>query len=157
MLCTKSAHCVDCVRQILADLWRRFAEINVQIFFVIFMRPFNLGDFTVLCSVISPSGERWLGGDFLANDRVIVWSDEGRGYLYRLPAKWVESFNMIAYFFPLTIYRFTPIRVTANTQLKHLFLLILMVMAFYFFFHMPSLFYSNHIGLGILFKIHIVF
>lgn len=45
------------------------------------------GDFTVLCSVISPSGERWLGGDFLANDRVILWSDEGKGYLYRLPAK----------------------------------------------------------------------
>ncbi|XP_037038997.1 WD repeat-containing protein 7-like isoform X1 [Bradysia coprophila] len=48
---------------------------------------YDAGDFTVLCSVISPSGERWLGGDFLANDRVILWSDEGKGYLYRLPAK----------------------------------------------------------------------
>ncbi|XP_037046660.1 WD repeat-containing protein 7 isoform X3 [Bradysia coprophila] len=47
---------------------------------------YDAGDFTVLCSVISPSGERWLGGDFLANDRVILWSDEGKGYLYRLPA-----------------------------------------------------------------------
>lgn len=41
----------------------------------------------MLCSVISPTGERWLGGDFLANDRVVLWSDEGKGYLYRLPAK----------------------------------------------------------------------
>lgn len=48
---------------------------------------YDAGDFTVLCSVISPSGERWLGGDFLAHDRVILWSDEGKGYLYRLPAK----------------------------------------------------------------------
>lgn len=55
---------------------------KVFIFFLSFA-----GDFTVLCSVISPAGERWLGGDFLANDRVILWSDEGKGYLYRLPAK----------------------------------------------------------------------
>lgn len=48
---------------------------------------YDAGDFTVLCSVISPSGERWLGGDFLAHDRVILWSDDGKGYLYRLPAK----------------------------------------------------------------------
>ncbi|CRK99649.1 CLUMA_CG012960, isoform A [Clunio marinus] len=47
---------------------------------------YDAGDFTVLCSVISPSGERWLGGDFLSSDRVILWSDEGKGYLYRLPA-----------------------------------------------------------------------
>lgn len=48
---------------------------------------YDAGDFSVLCSVISPSGERWLGGDFLAHDRVLLWSDEGKGYLYRLPAK----------------------------------------------------------------------
>ncbi|XP_049287940.1 WD repeat-containing protein 7 isoform X2 [Anopheles funestus] len=47
---------------------------------------YDAGDFTVLCSVISPSGERWMGGDFLSNDRVILWSDEGKGYLFRLPA-----------------------------------------------------------------------
>ncbi|PNF24264.1 WD repeat-containing protein 7, partial [Cryptotermes secundus] len=47
---------------------------------------YDAGDFSVLCSVISPRGERWLGGDFLAADRVVVWSDEGRGYMYKLPA-----------------------------------------------------------------------
>uniref|UniRef100_A0A182W7E0 Cyclin-K n=1 Tax=Anopheles minimus TaxID=112268 RepID=A0A182W7E0_9DIPT len=47
---------------------------------------YDAGDFTVLCSVISPAGERWMGGDFLSNDRVILWSDEGKGYLFRLPA-----------------------------------------------------------------------
>jgi len=48
---------------------------------------YDAGDFSVLCSVISPRGERWLGGDFLATDRVVIWSDEGRGYMYKLPAK----------------------------------------------------------------------
>ncbi|XP_055317657.1 WD repeat-containing protein 7 isoform X2 [Sitodiplosis mosellana] len=52
---------------------------------------YDAGDFTVLCSVISPSGERWLGGDFLAHDRVILWSDEGKGYLYRLPANCIPD------------------------------------------------------------------
>ncbi|XP_021936381.1 WD repeat-containing protein 7 isoform X5 [Zootermopsis nevadensis] len=52
---------------------------------------YDAGDFSVLCSVISPRGERWLGGDFLAADRVVVWSDEGRGYMYKLPANIADS------------------------------------------------------------------
>lgn len=52
-----------------------------------FWQIYDAGDFTVLCSVISPTGERWMGGDFLSSDRVILWSDEGRGYMYRLPPK----------------------------------------------------------------------
>ena len=51
---------------------------------VFFFQIYDAGDFSVLCSVISPRGERWLGGDFLAADRVVIWSDEGRGYLYKL-------------------------------------------------------------------------
>ena len=48
---------------------------------------FDAGDFSVLCSVTAPPSERWMAGDFLAADRVILWSDEGHGYLYKLPAK----------------------------------------------------------------------
>ncbi|XP_014203336.1 WD repeat-containing protein 7 isoform X3 [Copidosoma floridanum] len=47
---------------------------------------YDAGDFSVLCSVTAPRGERWMAGDFLSADRVIVWSDEGHGYLYKLPA-----------------------------------------------------------------------
>ncbi|XP_046416203.1 WD repeat-containing protein 7 isoform X9 [Neodiprion pinetum] len=47
---------------------------------------FDAGDFSVLCSVTAPRGERWMAGDFLAADRVVLWSDEGHGYLYKLPA-----------------------------------------------------------------------
>ncbi|GIY45625.1 WD repeat-containing protein 7 [Caerostris extrusa] len=29
--------------------------------------------------------QRWLGGDFLASDKVIIWSDSGKAYLFKLP------------------------------------------------------------------------
>lgn len=76
-------------------------SVNVKAFFLKLCHRFSPGDFTVLCSVISPSGERWLGGDFLANDRVILWSDEGKGYMYRLPAKWVNLFSFLHWIFIL--------------------------------------------------------
>ncbi|KAG1680482.1 WD repeat-containing protein 7 [Nymphon striatum] len=46
---------------------------------------FDAGDFAVLCTVHSRRWERWSGGQFLSSDRVIVWSDSGKGYLYKLP------------------------------------------------------------------------
>lgn len=33
--------------------------------------------------------ERWAGGDFVAADRVLVWSDQGKGFMYKLPTKYV--------------------------------------------------------------------
>lgn len=47
---------------------------------------FDAGDFSVLCSYLVPRGERWMSGDFLGMDRIIMWSDAGKGYLYKLPA-----------------------------------------------------------------------
>ncbi|KAH9504952.1 WD repeat-containing protein 7, partial [Bulinus truncatus] len=46
---------------------------------------YDASDFTLLCSESNRRGERWTGGNFLSVDRVIVWSNEGRGYLYKLP------------------------------------------------------------------------
>ncbi|KAL5022011.1 hypothetical protein ScPMuIL_001166 [Solemya velum] len=46
---------------------------------------YDAGDFTLLCSESNRLGERWAGGDFISIDRVIVWSNEGKGYLYKLP------------------------------------------------------------------------
>ncbi|XP_076178195.1 WD repeat-containing protein Rbcn-3B isoform X2 [Ptiloglossa arizonensis] len=48
---------------------------------------YDASDFSFLCSNSAPYGERWMAGDFLAADRVILWSDKGHGYLYKLPAK----------------------------------------------------------------------
>ncbi|XP_052130917.1 WD repeat-containing protein 7 isoform X1 [Frankliniella occidentalis] len=48
---------------------------------------YDAGDFSILCSVQAPRSERWISADFLSTDRVIAWSDEGKGYMYKLPAK----------------------------------------------------------------------
>lgn len=50
-----------------------------------YWQVYDAGDFTILSSLLSPVGERWMGGDFLSSERVIMWSDGGKGYLYRLP------------------------------------------------------------------------
>ncbi|XP_049882434.1 WD repeat-containing protein 7 [Pectinophora gossypiella] len=52
---------------------------------------YDAGDFSVLCSIQAPTGERWMSGDFLAPDRVLVWSTEGKGYMYKLPANSVPD------------------------------------------------------------------
>uniref|UniRef100_A0A1B0FNG5 WD repeat-containing protein 7 n=1 Tax=Glossina morsitans morsitans TaxID=37546 RepID=A0A1B0FNG5_GLOMM len=52
---------------------------------------YDAGDFTVLCSVIAPARERWQGGDFITSDRVMLWTDEGKGYLYKLPANCIPD------------------------------------------------------------------
>lgn len=57
----------------------------------------------MLCSVISPRGERWLGGQFLSPDRVLVWTDDGKAYMYRLPAKYVILINL-GYFYVNSYY-----------------------------------------------------
>nr|XP_008195733.1 PREDICTED: WD repeat-containing protein 7 isoform X2 [Tribolium castaneum] len=51
-----------------------------------YWQVYDAGDFSILCSYLSPRNERWMSGDFLAADRIIMWSDAGKGYLYKLPA-----------------------------------------------------------------------
>jgi len=48
---------------------------------------YDAGDFSLLCSESSRRGERWSGGEFIGIDRVVVWSNDGKGYLYKLPTK----------------------------------------------------------------------
>ena len=46
---------------------------------------YDAGDFTCLLKVDCARGERWIGGEFISAERVAVWSDDGRAYLYRMP------------------------------------------------------------------------
>lgn len=52
---------------------------------------YDAGDFTLLCSESNRCGERWSGGDFISVDKVIVWSNEGKGYLYKLPVSLLKG------------------------------------------------------------------
>ena len=41
-------------------------------------------------------GERWLGGEFISAERVVIWSDDGKAYLYKLPTNCIvesKAFN----------------------------------------------------------------
>ena len=62
-------------------------KIDHLIWSSLFYQVYDAGDFSLLCSVDTRRGERWSGGDFLSADRVVVWSDYGRAYLYKLPSK----------------------------------------------------------------------
>ncbi|XP_041377022.1 WD repeat-containing protein 7-like isoform X4 [Gigantopelta aegis] len=52
---------------------------------------YDAGDFSLLCSESNRCGERWAGGDFISVDRVIVWSSDGKGYLYKLPTNLLKG------------------------------------------------------------------
>ncbi|KAK9744711.1 WD domain, G-beta repeat [Popillia japonica] len=47
---------------------------------------YDAGDFSKLCFNSAPHEERLMSGDFIAIDRIIVWTDAGKGYLYKLPS-----------------------------------------------------------------------
>uniref|UniRef100_A0A3Q2FMN5 WD repeat domain 7 n=1 Tax=Cyprinodon variegatus TaxID=28743 RepID=A0A3Q2FMN5_CYPVA len=51
-----------------------------------YWRVFDAGDYSLLCSVPSDSDQSWSGGEFIAADKVIVWTEDGRSYVYKLPA-----------------------------------------------------------------------
>ena len=59
-----------------------------QIFWQSTYSPF----FSVQCK----RGERWLGGEFISAERVVIWSDDGKAYLYKLPTNCIvesKAFN----------------------------------------------------------------
>lgn len=65
-------------------------QFNLRTMLVIcskYWQIFDASDFSLLCSVQSSLGQRWSGGDFISADRVIIWTDTGRAFIYQLPTK----------------------------------------------------------------------
>ncbi|XP_064472350.1 WD repeat-containing protein 7-like isoform X2 [Ornithodoros turicata] len=50
-----------------------------------YWQVYDAADYSLLCTMDNRPGERWVGGDFFASDRVVAWSDRGHGYLFQLP------------------------------------------------------------------------
>ncbi|XP_053212301.1 WD repeat-containing protein 7-like isoform X2 [Panonychus citri] len=46
---------------------------------------YDAHDFSLLFSIDNKRNERWAGGEFLSAEKILVWSDSGRGYIYQLP------------------------------------------------------------------------
>uniref|UniRef100_A0A3B4YGR8 WD repeat domain 7 n=1 Tax=Seriola lalandi dorsalis TaxID=1841481 RepID=A0A3B4YGR8_SERLL len=51
-----------------------------------YWRVFDAGDYSLLCSVPSDNDQAWTGGEFIAADKVIIWTEDGCSYIYKLPA-----------------------------------------------------------------------
>ncbi|XP_075345183.1 WD repeat-containing protein 7 isoform X5 [Mycteria americana] len=51
-----------------------------------YWRVFDAGDYSLLCSVPSENDQTWTGGDFVSADKVIVWTEDGQSFIYKLPA-----------------------------------------------------------------------
>uniref|UniRef100_A0A8D3DS43 WD repeat domain 7 n=1 Tax=Scophthalmus maximus TaxID=52904 RepID=A0A8D3DS43_SCOMX len=51
-----------------------------------YWRVFDAGDYSLLCSVPSDTDQAWTGGEFIAADKVIIWTEDGCSYIYKLPA-----------------------------------------------------------------------
>uniref|UniRef100_A0A3B3BCR9 WD repeat domain 7 n=1 Tax=Oryzias melastigma TaxID=30732 RepID=A0A3B3BCR9_ORYME len=56
-----------------------------------YWRVFDAGDYSLLCSVASESDQSWTGGEFVAADKVIIWTEDGCSYIYKLPASCLSA------------------------------------------------------------------
>ncbi|KAL9985744.1 hypothetical protein ACROYT_G008185 [Oculina patagonica] len=54
---------------------------------------YDAGDFKFLTTVTSPPGQNWMGGNFVAADCVLIWTRDGKSYLYKLPASCCPGFQ----------------------------------------------------------------
>lgn len=84
---SKIIRCLNAVTMICCSQHQR----TVLIICSKYLQIYDAGDFSVLCSVNAPRGERWLSGDFLSADRILMWTDDGKGYLFSLPCNCVPD------------------------------------------------------------------
>lgn len=69
------------------SIFNKHLYYHYRVKFVYAHKIYDAGDFSLLCSMSSKQGESWVGGDFLATDRIIVWNTIGTAFVYRLPTK----------------------------------------------------------------------
>lgn len=61
-----------------------------------YWKVFDAGDFSLLCSVSSEGDQSWTGGEFVDADKVVIWTEDGRSFIYLLPSSCLpasESFR----------------------------------------------------------------
>uniref|UniRef100_A0A8C3G9H1 WD repeat domain 7 n=1 Tax=Cyclopterus lumpus TaxID=8103 RepID=A0A8C3G9H1_CYCLU len=63
-----------------------FTQSSLLVICSKYWRVFDAGDYSLLCSVSSDNDQAWTGGEFIAADKVIIWTEDGCSYIYKLPA-----------------------------------------------------------------------
>ncbi|XP_060708994.1 WD repeat-containing protein 72-like isoform X2 [Hemiscyllium ocellatum] len=51
-------------------------------------KVFDYCDFSLLCFVNCNNGHHWAGGEVLAANKIIIWTETGHSYIYQLPDRW---------------------------------------------------------------------
>lgn len=59
----------------------------ISVSFSCVYQVFDAADYSLLCSVPSENDQTWTGGEFIATDKVIIWTEDGCSYIYKLPAR----------------------------------------------------------------------
>uniref|UniRef100_A0A8C9YIX6 WD repeat domain 7 n=1 Tax=Sander lucioperca TaxID=283035 RepID=A0A8C9YIX6_SANLU len=61
-----------------------------------YWRVFDAGDYSLLCSVSSDSDQAWTGGEFIAADKVIIWTEDGCRYSLAMRDSlfWYQYFSL---------------------------------------------------------------
>ncbi|XP_063310000.1 WD repeat-containing protein 7 isoform X2 [Pelobates fuscus] len=68
-----------------------FTQRSLLVVCAKYWRVFDAGDYSLLCSVPSEEGQTWTGGDFISADKVIIWTEEGQSFIYKLPASCIPA------------------------------------------------------------------
>ncbi|ROL46792.1 WD repeat-containing protein 7 [Anabarilius grahami] len=63
-----------------------FTQLSLLVVCSKYWRVLDAGDFSLLCSVPSENNQSWAGGEFIAADKVVIWTEDGCSYIYKLPA-----------------------------------------------------------------------
>uniref|UniRef100_A0A3P9JZM8 WD repeat domain 7 n=1 Tax=Oryzias latipes TaxID=8090 RepID=A0A3P9JZM8_ORYLA len=84
---SKPIHCQGCQ----SISFCSFTQSSLLVVCSKYWRVFDAGDYSLLCSVASENDQSWTGGEFVAADRVIIWTEDGCSCIYKLPASCLSA------------------------------------------------------------------
>ncbi|XP_055517056.1 WD repeat-containing protein 72-like isoform X2 [Leucoraja erinacea] len=83
---SKSLRCFDCQ----AVCFCTYTERLLLVVCADCWKVFDYCDFSLLCLGSSKDSQQWAGGEVLAANKIIVWTESGRSYIYQLPDRWAQ-------------------------------------------------------------------
>ncbi|XP_072309175.1 WD repeat-containing protein 7 isoform X2 [Eucyclogobius newberryi] len=78
---SKPIHCQSCQ----SISFCNFTQNSLLVVCSKYWRVLDAADFSLLCSVPCEAEQTWSGGDFISADKVIIWTEDGSSYIYKLP------------------------------------------------------------------------
>ncbi|XP_043934875.1 WD repeat-containing protein 72 [Protopterus annectens] len=83
---SKSLHCRNCRAVRFCSFTQRFLLIVCSSFWQVY----DYCDFSLLCHEVNRNDNCLAGGEILAANKLIIWTEHGHGYIYQLPDRWTQ-------------------------------------------------------------------